>query len=356
MSTTSRVPSSWPRVLLVLVMAAFMVVCVVGLIAVKRKPGAIFNVTVTTERLAFDRPIPSQQRWTFQGARLETAGRITPGFTGSIELDKPVRGFIERIGEGPLWVHVECTSPPSCETGRVFSDKDVVLFVAGPTLDIWIGNVKQAAERGITTVLTLSGTIAPGREVGVETLGSTAILREGSVAVLVETAFGTDRFEARREPLDAGDLFRIVDPDPDYQTDGFVVADERPALTAAYRVGGGRGYRQRPGGGGYYVAATTYQRILHDEFFQMLSGGLVILAGLAAVGQLAAVLKPDSQPSEAPVPRQPLPPKADEERVVRESSVAAVTIPAEATSNALPAPAAQPQGSGGAQAVQSGDQ
>ncbi len=182
MSTTPRDRSFWPRVLLALVMVAFMIVCVVGLIAVKRKPGAIFNVTVTTERLSFERPIPSQQRWTFQGARLETAGNTTPSFTGSIELDTPVRGFIERIGEGPLWVHVECTSRPPCQVGRVFSDKDAVLFVAGPTLDIWIGNVKQAAERGITTVLTLSGTITPGREVGIETLGSTAILREGSVA------------------------------------------------------------------------------------------------------------------------------------------------------------------------------
>ncbi len=356
MSTTPRDRSFWPRVLLALVMVAFMIVCVVGLIAVKRKPGAIFNVTVTTERLSFERPIPSQQRWTFQGARLETAGNTTPSFTGSIELDTPVRGFIERIGEGPLWVHVECTSRPPCQVGRVFSDKDAVLFVAGPTLDIWIGNVKQAAERGITTVLTLSGTITPGREVGIETLGSTAILREGSVAVLVETAFGTDRFEAHREPLEAGDLFRIVDPDPGNQTDGFVVADERPALTAAYRVGGGRGYRQRPGGGGYDVVATTSQRILRDEFFQMLSWVLVLLAGLAAVGQLAASLKADSGPSEASVPRPSLPPKGDDERVVGEQSVAAVTIQAAATSNDLPASAAQPQGSGRAQAVQSGDQ
>jgi hypothetical protein len=332
MTAPPRDRSYWSRVLLALVMAVFLIVCMAGLIAVARKPTAIFNVTVTTERLAFERPLASRERWTFQGARLETAGKIVPSFTGSIELDKRIRGFIERIGEGPLWVHVECMPPakaeavpPSCAIGRVFDDKDALLMVAGGTLDVWIDNVKQAAERGITTVLTLSGTITPGREVGMETLGSTAILREGSVAVLVETAFGEERFEARREALEAGDLFRVVDPDPRNPTDGFVVADERPALTAAYRVGGARGHRQRPGGGGYDVVATTYQRIVHDEFFQLLSWVLVFLAGLAAVGQLAASLKPDGQPSAATV------------------------------ATALPASAAQPQDSGGAPAVESGD-
>jgi hypothetical protein len=288
-----------------------MALCIAGLIAVMRKPGAIFNVTVTTERLEFERPIPSPRRWIFQSARLETAGTITPEFTGSIELDRPVRGVIERIGEGPLWVHVECTSAtPSrpCEAGRVFDEKDAVRFVAGPTLDIWVDDVKLAAARGVTTVLTLSGTITPGREVGAETLGSTAILREGSVAVLVETAFGLDRFEARRESLEAGDLFRIVEPDPDIPSDGFVVADERPALTAAYRVGGRRGHRQRPGGGGYDVEATIYQRLLRDEYFQMLSSLLALLVG---VTELAALLPSRRPGSPAPVSRQSLQLKAE---------------------------------------------
>jgi hypothetical protein len=290
MTSAPRALSYWFRLFLAAVMVLFMVVCLAGLRAVRQKPGIIFNVTVTTERLGFERPIPSPRRWTFQGARVETAGKVTSGFTGSIEIDKPARGFVERIAEGPLWVHVECISPPPCQVGRVFSDKDAVLFVAGPALDVWIDDVKQAAARGVTTLLTLSGTITPGREVGVETLGSTAILRNGSVAVLVETAFGEERFEAHSEPLEAGDLFRVIDPDPRNPTDGFVVADERPALTAAYRVGGLRGYRQRPAGGGYDVVATTYQRILRDEFFQMLTWVVVFLAGLAAVGQLATSL------------------------------------------------------------------
>jgi hypothetical protein len=299
MTPVPRDGSYWSRILLTFVMGAFLIVCAYGLYKVKDKRNAIFNVTVTTERLAFEREAASPRRWTFQRARIDTAGRVTPGFTGSIELAAPVRGFIERIGEGPLWVHVECTPAATCKTGRVFDDKDSLLFAAGPTLDVWIADVKQAAERGITTVLTLSGTITPGREVGVETLGSTAILRAGTVAVLVETAFGKEMFEARRELLEAGDLLRVVNADATVPTDGFVVADERSALTAAYRVAGERAHRQRPGGGGYDFAATMYQRVFHDEFFQMLSGVLVFLAGLAAVGQLATSLRPGSPP---PVP------------------------------------------------------
>jgi hypothetical protein len=183
--------------------------------------------------------------------------------------------------------------------------------------------------------------------------------------VLVETAFGTERFEARRELLEAGDVFRIEDPDPRNPTDGFVVADERPALTAAYRVGGLRGRRLRPGGGGYDVVVTTYQRILHDEFFQLLSWVLVFLAGLAAIGQLAASLKPDAPPVAAspesdtrPLevsPPLPLSPKVDEARAVQEEPAASVVIQAEGPSNVSPAPAAEPHASAGSHAAESGD-
>ena len=151
-------------------------------------------------------------------------------------------------------------------------------------IDLWVDNVAEKARQGKTTLISLSGAVRPGRDVGVETPGSTAVLRHGTVSVMVRKVLGNDRFEARKETLRAGDLF-FVSGDS-VATAGFAVANEQPALTAVYRVSGEHAYIQRPGGGEPTpVAATLFQRILSDDVFQVIAGLLTCISGLATFVQ-----------------------------------------------------------------------
>jgi hypothetical protein len=141
----------------------------------------------------------------------------------------------------------------------------------------------EKAQNSKTTLISLSGSIRPGREVGIETPGSTAILRDGSVTVMVHKVIGGERFEARQETLRAGDLFLV---EHDVETAGFVVIDERPALTAAYRISGKKAFIQRPGGGDRIpLAATLFQRLLNDDVFQVVAWVLACISALATFVQ-----------------------------------------------------------------------
>lgn len=264
---------------------------------------AVFYVAAQTERVEFSGYTASNKRWTFQDAALEIGDwrrKCTPGadvepaserekeeagcFSGSIEVAQGVSGFVERIGDGPLWVHAECPTTAPCGVARVFDADDNFLRTAETPIDLWVDNVAEKARQGKTTLISLSGAVRPGRDVGVETPGSTAVLRHGTVSVMVRKVLGNDRFEARKETLRAGDLF-FVSGDS-VATAGFAVANEQPALTAAYRVSGEHAYIQRPGGGEPTpVAATLFQRILSDDVFQVIAGLLTCISGLATFVQ-----------------------------------------------------------------------
>jgi hypothetical protein len=148
----------------------------------------------------------------------------------------------------------------------------LVEAIDGTSLDLYFGNIKQRADAGKTILLTLTGSIGSGRQVGVEVAGSSAVLRDGAVSVLVPSVFSGAYFEAHRITLGAGDGFRVSGTSIASGTEGFVLADERPALTAAYRVSGRRATVVRPGGGSYDVRVSEYQRIIHDEFFRVVMG------------------------------------------------------------------------------------
>lgn len=89
--------------------------------------------------------------------------------------------------------------------------------------------------------------------------------------------FSRNVFEAGSVELHAGDQFKIDDAASPAL--GFVVADERPALTAAYQVAA----RKASIIGGTLYPVSLLNRILNDHLFQGISvffGMLVVVATL----------------------------------------------------------------------------
>jgi hypothetical protein len=278
-------------VVLLSTVAALGILTIVGLVTVGLGVALIapvsttFNVTATTERIDFHRAQPDPARWVLDDVDLHEDADERRGLSGSLEIAAPVRGFIERVGLGPLWAHLECEA--TCRSvGRLFNEADEPIGALGPRVDVFIGDLERRAADGRTVLLTLAGEVISGRSVGMEVGGTTAVLREGTVSLLDRSVFGNNIFESGRIVLSVGDLFLVSDPDPRAATLGFVLADERPALTAAYRIVGTRGSVVRPGGGTYDVSASLLGRLFHDDLFRATSAVLAVLATFSTIGAL----------------------------------------------------------------------
>ena len=67
-----------------------------------------FNVTATTERVEFTTGSAPDSRWHFENIEWrEPFGDSARSFSGGLQLAAGVAVFIERIGTGPLWIHLE---------------------------------------------------------------------------------------------------------------------------------------------------------------------------------------------------------------------------------------------------------
>lgn len=273
--------------LLLACVAVFAVLVAIAMARALTGPPPVFDVTASTERIDFERTDVSTRRWVVHDVTLAVNGGGDRPHSGSIEIPPAVTGFVERVAFGDLWVHIDCAAASAGGTCqplvRLFDPEDkLVDAVDGTTVDLYFGNIRQRADAGKTILLTLAGSIGSGRQVGVEVAGSSAILRDGIVSVLVPSVFSGAYFEAQRISLGAGDGFRVSGTSTASGTEGFVLADERPALTAAYRVSGRRATVLRPGGGSYDVRVSEYQRIIHDEFFRLVMGLLGFIGAVTS--------------------------------------------------------------------------
>ncbi|MEZ5320102.1 MAG: hypothetical protein R2752_22060 [Vicinamibacterales bacterium] len=304
MMRIGRVPVSWPAALLAGAATGLAVLVAAGLGAMLVWPvSTTFNVTVQTERVEFRRPVASPARWVIDDVTLVDGDDEHPGLSGSVEFGAPIRGFIERVAFGDVWGHFECEAPCT-SVGRLYDDLDQFVRPLQSVVEIFIADLPARANAGRTVLIPLAGEVVSGRSVGIEVSGTTAVLREGTVSLLDRTAFGNNIFEARRVELSAGDQFQVAEPDPDAPTLGFILADERPALTAAYRVVGRRGTVVRPGGGSYTISASALGRLFGDDLFRAISAVLAVLGTFATI---AAVIVALAQMAQAPAP-PPAPP------------------------------------------------
>jgi hypothetical protein len=259
----------------------------VFLIFVYYRPSTTFNVTATSERVEMvsgaARP-PS--RWVLDNVQVaEGRGGTTLPFSGSFEIADSVKVLIQRVSTGTLWVNVR-SARPGRSTGRYFSAAERPLRAAPDEVNIFVPNLSTRADSSRTVLLALFGEVWAGRPVLVNTRGSTAILRSGKVTLIGRSIFGSDRFEAGSVELDAGDVIEVVDPDGPAR--GFVLVDERPALTVAFQAQGRRMTITRPGGGTYPLSASVLQRIVRDRLSQAVSLLVAVLVAFTTLRPFGA--------------------------------------------------------------------
>jgi hypothetical protein len=244
-----------------------------------------FNVTAETERIEMKLDESPPSRWTLDDVMISEENDPQSAFSGFAELAASVDVLIERVAFGPLWIHVECRSECS-SVGILRATDETPLRRLPRRVEILFAGFEDRAKQGRTVLLPLAGTVSAGRPIGIETGGTTAILRAGQVTMLGRSVFRENIFEAGAFALAAGDQFKVEGP-----TLGFVVADERPALTAAYRVVSDVGTVIRPGGGEYPVSASILGRLLADDWFRALAGALGLFGGVATFVQLVLEIK-----------------------------------------------------------------
>jgi uncharacterized protein YjbI with pentapeptide repeats len=256
-----------------------------------------FNVTVDTERITYTTVGEPPSRIVLDSVEVfsetfaESAGSLSP-FIGSFQVGPSAKVEIQRIGLGGLSIIVEAYETGSA--GRFFDEAGEPAGEAGSFVEFYVDDPSSRALEGQSAIIPLAGEVFPGRKVGIETRGTTAILRSGKVTMIGRSIFWglNDKiFEAGSVNLDMGDQF-FVDT-PQSEAFGFAVVNERPAMTAAYRVVGRRAHVVRPGPNasssskvaGYPVSISFLDRLLHDPIFQVLSlffGGLVALTTIGS--------------------------------------------------------------------------
>lgn len=256
-----------------------------------------FNVTATTERVRMwfgaERPV---SRWQLDDVELEEQGQRATKFSGSLEFADSVDVIIQRVAMGELWISAR-SRRPTRSVGRYYGVGDVPLGDAPDAINIYVPDLPARANAGRTVILAVFGDVELGLPLGINTAGSGALLRSGKVSLIGRSAVRGDPFQAGAVELDAGDAVRVSDPEG--AAVGFVVADERPALTAAYYVRGRTMQVTRPGGGTYPISASGFQSLTHDRLSQVVSGVFALLAALVSLAPIAAFARRKLRPAVA---------------------------------------------------------
>lgn len=283
---------TWLRTVLLGFFALFVLIVVIALVL--SPAGVSYNVTAQTERIELSIDSQPNWRWNLEDVEFIEGWETIQSWNGQIRLASPVNIVMQRVAYGRLWVHVQCRSDSidePCESaGVVFENKGLSRRPLGPEFEILVDGIPARAEMGKTVSLSISGHVSLGRSVGMDTAVDVGILREGRVTMLGRNIVGEGVYDGGRVTLEVGDRFEVTEINNKSETLGFVVVNERPGLTAAYRVNGSNATVYRPGGGSYAVATTAFSRLTHDPLFRILAWLFAIAAAsaqvLASIAQL----------------------------------------------------------------------
>ncbi len=232
-----------------------------------------YNVTVQTERLQYQTiddnnsriPLNGVQGFTYEG---EDLGILN----GSFHISPQANVLIERIAEGPLLIQI--TGKGEMSAGDIYSEQGRIYKKADNFIEFIVPEPSDESKNGVTTIIPISGKVVLGRVVNYESYNtSTAIVRSGTVKMIGKSLIGNHFFESGTFNLNIGDQFVMEEEDD--KAYGFIVVNENPAMTAAYRMVGRRGKIITPGpvdiNSGYYISTSLISRFLYDNFFQGIS-------------------------------------------------------------------------------------
>jgi uncharacterized protein YjbI with pentapeptide repeats len=239
-----------------------------------------FDVAAQTEYLEFIAKEKPKSRWMLNKVEVFHSNSESPEiFSGEFEPAARISVQIKRIASGPLLIHVRAIGQAQ-SPGAFFVDGEPFREAVQYT-DIRIPDPEGQAKTGRSIIIPVTGEITVGQSVGIEAPGGTGLLRSGKVTMLEHSLFSDNVFIASSVDLSAGDTFKVHEMKSPSM--GFIVVDERPCLTAAYRVIGNKAIITRPGGGEYPLSVSFLKMLLYDNLFQGVStlfGILIVLTTL----------------------------------------------------------------------------
>lgn len=247
-----------------------------ALLATLRSVETTFNVAANTEFITFTADSFSMPAWHLHDVTV-TQGLAGPTRFDSLEVrfSPGARVRLERIALGPLRISAGSADNTS-SAGAVFLAGGSSTTL-GAEFGAIMAEIAEGARKGRVATLPVRGAIQLGTGGAMATRG--ALLRSGSVTMLDRAILGSTRFDVRTASLDPGDSFMVGAARA--PAVGVIRADERSALTTAYRVLAKEARVTRFASQGYTMSTSLRDRILKDHVLQGIWLTTLALIGLA---------------------------------------------------------------------------
>ena len=266
--------------------AAWFIGIPIGLALTKCTAESTYVVNAVTEEVTFTVDSVRQPTWSVAGAQLFEDGRQAP-LSLSAGIFRPARlarVSMSRVGQGRLTVNVVGNG----SAGNLFDQNSEPVHAFGASVTfVW----DSLAQKSHNVVVSFFG------DVFLENLGTgpeqlernPALLRNGSISMLRRSLwpYNDEIGEVGSVVLSPGDSIALRPSSAAY---GFVVADERPALTVALRVDASEARVTPAGGTTRSVNATFLDVLRKDSGIQL---WWIIVGFLIGLGQLIGRLRPN---------------------------------------------------------------
>lgn len=245
-----------------------------------------FNVSVTTELLAFKTLDSDHSKLSLRDVQVYNYNGDSLGrFSGSFKISPNAETHIERIAHGPLSIQI--TGGSNNSAGDFYAaNSDLKMHAADHFVEFYVEDMSSRLLEGETIIIPINGEVSLGRNVNYETYSnSNALLRHGNVVVIGKSLLSNSYYKSSTYDLNIGDEFRVVDPIS--KAYGFATINENVGMTVAYKVIGKEGRILTPGprnkNSGYPVSLSFLSKINNDTLFKGLSLFTAFLISLATL-------------------------------------------------------------------------
>ncbi len=265
--------------------AIVLILAIVPLVVATWRNDATFDITAESEYVRYEPELDPVQHWVMDSVSLFDRDEPTAVIvSGDLQFTDSVQVTVERRSEGPLVVEIEPTRGRQKAGGAsplrvgVFRERSGVSRPLYDNVVIEMADVGERSRRGKPIVFAMRGSVRVGRSIQREPDANLGLLRSGKVTKFASALVGKTVVVAGSRDLDLGDEVTIDRPlSPEL---GLVRADERPALSVAYRADAQFVQVQRPGGGHYRIHLHPAERAVVDLMLQAWWTVLVFLFGV----------------------------------------------------------------------------
>jgi len=258
-----------------------------------------FNVTAITEQIAVNTTDVPMSSWPVNNIELHTDCQSdnafsVQNFTGAIKLQHNVNVIFTRIAQGPLKVslYIEPNDETDEQTanknreqpyvGDLFSEDEEYVKSLADCAYFYVNDIAERASSGQSVVLPVTGEISVGNEVRFLTESENPVLREGEISILDRSFLIGEIYSVGPFNLKTGDSFKILQNKP-VPNQGFVLANEDPALKLVFSAEGVKGVIKRYQSENYEIENSYWTKLFNDEVLSFSWVFIIILFNIIRV-------------------------------------------------------------------------